>query len=228
MHALRGACVVAAACVALAACTPAQHLLLSVLPDNTIPILLSHLERVSDTNRRRIAAFEQAGDWNGLAKFAEENTAKEPNNGSWWLVAGYAYSRQNNHARAIDCYRELVRLEPDTPDGWNLLAQEYRLTGEPQRAVDLLNRALTGLRDSPVTLFLLGESYSDLNRFEPAARAYRQALDLDAGLAPAWIGLARAHARLGRLAEAESIARSLEQANPSLAAAIRKEIGGAR
>jgi tetratricopeptide (TPR) repeat protein len=220
-------CAAVAALAALAACTPGQHLLISLLPDGTIPILLSHLERESDINRRRVAELEQAADWDGLAKFADDNIAKDRNNASWWLVAGYAHSRQKKHARAIACFQEIVRLEPDAADGWNFLGQEYRAAGEAQRAVEVLSRALTILRDAPVTLLLLGESYSDLNRFEAAARAYRQALDLDAGLTPAWIGLARSHIRLGRHAEAESIARAAEKSDPRLAAAIRDEIRAA-
>ena len=122
----------------------------------------------------------------------------------------------------------MVRLEPDSPDGWNLLAQEHRAAGESQRAVDVLTQALTALRDSEFTLFLLGESYSDLGRFELAARSYRQALDLDGGLMPAWAGLARSQIKLGRMSEAESIARSVEKNNPQLATAIRAEMKAQR
>lgn len=218
---------IVASCACVAACTPAQQLLFSLIPDGTIPILLSNLERESDTNRQRVAALEQAGDWAGLAKFADENIAKSPSNTGWWLVAGYANSRLKNHARAIECFRELVRLEPDAADGWNLLAQEYRLMGEPQRAVEVLTQGLAALRDAPITLMLLGESYSDLGQFEPAGRAYRQALDLDAGLMPAWSGLARSHIRAGRMTDAESIARAVEKSNPQLAAVIRNEIRAA-
>jgi len=227
IHAMRSWFVAAAACAVLVACTPMQHLLFSVIPDGTIPMLLSHLERESDTNRRRVAELEQAADWEGLARFADENIAKERNNASWWLVAGYANSRQKKHARAIECFQEMVRLEPDAPDGWNFLAQEYRAAGDAQRAVDVLTQALTAVRDSPVTLLLLGESYSDLGRFELAARAYRQALDLDGELTPAWVGLARSHIKTGRVAEAESIVRAVEKSNPQLAAAIRNEISAA-
>ena len=219
--------VAAAACAMLAACTPAGQLLFSLIPDGTIPTLLSHLERESDINRRRVAELERSADWVGLAKFAEENIAKGQSNASWWLVAGYANSRQKNHRRAIECFRELIRLEPDSPDGWNLLAQEYRAAGESQRAVEVLTQALTALRDSALTLMLLGESYSDLGRFELAARSYRQALDLDGGLTPAWAGLARSHIKLGRMSEAEGIARSVEKSYPQLAAAIRNEINAA-
>ena len=211
-------------CALLSACTPAHQLLFSLIPDGTVSTLLSHLERESDTNRRRVAELDQAGDWEGLAKFADENLAKDRSNASWWLVAGYAHSRQKKHERAIECFQEMVRLEPQAPDGWNLLAQEHRVAGNSRRAVEVLTRALTALRDSAVTLLLLGESYSDLARFDLAARAYRQALDVDNGLAPAWTGLARSYIRLGQLAEAESIARSVEKSNPQLAAAIRNEI----
>ena len=215
--------VIAAACAMLVACTPAQ-LLFTLIPDGTIPTLLSHMERESDTNRRRVGELERSADWQGLAKFADENIAKDRANASWWLVAGYANSRQNNRERAIECFRELIRLEPDSPDGWNLLAQEYRAAGESQRAVEVLTQALSALRDAALTLLLLGESYSDLGRFELAARSYRQALDIDGGLTLAWAGLARSQIRLGRANEAERIARALEKHNPQLAALIRNEI----
>ena len=214
-------------CAALNACTPAGQVLFSLLPDGTIPIMLSNLERESDTNRRRLAELERKADWMGLVTFAEENIAKEASNASWWLVAGYAYSRQKNHPRAIACFREMIRLEPDSAEGWNLLGQEHRAAGESQRAVAVLTQALTALRDSAVTLMLLGESYSDIGQFDLAVRPYRQALDIDAGLMPAWSGLARAQIKRGQLAEAERIARSLEKNNPPLAAAIRTEIGAA-
>ncbi len=230
ISALRGSFIVVVLGALLSGCTTAGQLLFALVPDGTIPILLGKLERESDTNRQRVAELERNADWSGLAKFADENIAKEPNNASWWLVAGHANSKQKNHMRAIECYREIVRLTPDEADGWNLLAQEYRVTGDPRRAVEVLTRALTALRESAVTLTLLGESYSDLAQFEPAARAYRQALDIDGGLMQAWAGLARAHIRLGRNAEAESIARAVEKfnpPNPRLAAAIRNEIGAA-
>lgn len=219
-----------AACALIAGCTLPGQLLYALVPDGTIPMLLGKLERESDVNRQRVAELERKGDWEGLAKFADENIAKEPNNSSWWLVAGYANAKQKKHARAIECFQEIVRLDPTLPDGWNLLAQEHRTVGDSQRAVDVLTRALMALRDSAVTLTLLGESYSDLAQFEQAGRSYRQALDIDGGLMQAWAGLARSHIKLGRMSEAESIARAVEKfnpPNPQLAAAIRNEMGAA-
>ncbi len=206
--------------------TPAQQLLLAAIPDGTLSVLLSHFERAPSANRQRVAELEQRGDWVGLAQFAEDNIAKDRPNAAWWMVAGYAYSQQKQHFRAIQCFGEMVRLEPDMPEGWNLLAQEHRTVGDPRRALSILNNALLALRDSPTTLMTLGDVYGDLGRFDEAVRAYRRALDLDGGLTPAWAGLARSYIKLGRPSEAEGIARSMEKSNPKLAAAIRQEIAG--
>src|SRR5262245_18260075 len=82
-------------------CTPQQQLLMSLLPDGTIPVFLSNFAQVDDTNRRRIAEFEQRRDWDGLAHFAEENVKLDKANSDWWVVAGYAYSQRGKRKQAI-------------------------------------------------------------------------------------------------------------------------------
>lgn len=207
----------ALALAVLAACTPQSALLMSALPAGTVPVLLSHLQGVDDSNRRRIAELESRGDWQGLAQFAEENLARDRNNADWWLVAGYAYSQLGSHARAAQCFSEMVRLAPDDMLSWNLLAQSYRAGGEPARAVQVLNSAVLVRKDVPATWFLLGESYSDLGRFDPAAAAYREALQLNGNFAQAWFGLGRASARLGRADDFDKTVQALRRLDPALA-----------
>ena len=211
-------CVVAAAFMTLCAgCTPQQQLLMSLLPDGTIPVLLSHFDKVDDTNRRRIAEFEQRRDWEGLARFAEENVRKDKLNGDWWIVAGYAYSQGGQRKRAIECYNEVVRLAPEDELGWNLLAQSYRFDRQPERALQVVNRALNVSRQEPPTWILQGDIYSDLGRFEPAVRSYQEALKLDQRYGQAWLGMGKAYARLGRNAEVKEVATVLQKLDPELA-----------
>lgn len=207
---------------ALAACTPQTSALLALMPDSTVPILLGHLEGVSDTNRQRLAEFERRGDWNGLARFAEKNLALDRSSADWWTVAGYAYSRLGQYPRAIECYSEVVRLAPDEITGWNLLAQAWRAAGQPQRAIATLDNALLIRKDAPVTFYLLGESYSDTGRLRPAVDAYQQALKLNPDFAQAWYGMGRAYARQERYAEAADIVKALEKLDPRLAAELSK------
>lgn len=207
-------------CGALAACTPQTSLLMAVLPEGTVPTLLSHLERVDDSNRQRLVEFERRGDWNGLAAFAEENLAKDKSNADWWMVTGYAYSQLGRHPRAIECYAEAVRLAPDDATPWNLLAQAYRAAGQPQRAIATLNNALLVRQDSPMTFYVLGESYSDVGRLEAAVGAYQQAVKLNNEFAQAWFGMGRVDIRLGRDAEAREIVKLLERLDQRLASEL--------
>ncbi|MGH8662155.1 MAG: tetratricopeptide repeat protein [Burkholderiales bacterium] len=205
------------ALLALAACTPQAAAILSVLPDGTVPVLLSHLEGMEEGNRKRVADLEARRDWDGLAKLAEDNLSRDRNNSDWWTVAGYAHSQAGRHPRAIQCYSEVVRLAPDEMLGWNLLAQSYRAAKQPARAVQTLNNALRVRTDAAETWYLLGESYSDLDRDAPAASAYHAALQLNGQFARAWFGLGRAYARLGRGAEFEQSLQSLQKLDPALA-----------
>lgn len=217
------AAVCVSAVLALGGCTPEQHLLLSLIPDGTFPILLSHLEKTDDKNRRRVAELDERGDWNGLVQLAEKNLAQDRSNSDWWMVKGYAYTQLGEHEQAAGCYEELVRLGPDNMLGWNLLAQSQRAARQPQRAAQTLNNALLIRSDSPATWFLLGESYTDLGSYQPAAQAYRQAVRLNREFSQAWYGLGRAYAKQGKQAEFEQIVQSLARLDPPLAQQLAKE-----
>lgn len=217
------AAIYVSAIAALAGCTPDQQLLFSLIPDGTFPILLSHLEKTSDTNRRRVAELDARGDWNGLVQFAEENLAHDRSNTDWWMVKGYGYMQLGQHEQAAECYSEIVRLRPDNMLGWNLLAQSQRAARQPQRAAQTLNNALLIRQDSPATWYLLGESYTDLGRYQPAAKAYRQAVRLNREFAQAWYGLGRSYARQGRQTDFEQIVHTLARLDPPLAQQLAKE-----
>lgn len=201
----------------LPACTPPAAVLFSLLPDGTIPTLLSQMQGVDESNRKRMVELESRKDWDGLTKLAEENLVRDRNNSDWWTVAGYAHSQAGRHPRASECYSEVVRLVPDEMLGWTLLAQSYRDAKQPLRAVQALNNAHRVRQGTVESWFLLGESYSDLDRDLPAAAAYREALQHNGEFARAWFGLGRAYARLGRRAEYEQVLKRLEPLDAPLA-----------
>jgi predicted Zn-dependent protease len=101
--------------------------------------------------------------------------------------------------------------------GWNLLAQAYRDAGQPLRAVQTLNNAHLVRSGTPATYYLLGESYSDLNRYLPAAAAYREAVKLDSKFVQAWFGLGRSAAQLGQRGDYDQALKALRELDPALA-----------
>lgn len=213
--------VAAAALLLSAACTPQQALISALVPDGTLSVLLGHMQGVPDANRQRVAELEKKGDWAGLAKFAEDNIAKDPFSSEWRVVAGYAHSQLRDYPKAIAHFSELVRMTPDDAAGYHFLAEAQRAAGQSDRAVNTLERALLVVRESPVTFQLLGEANSDLARYLPAATAYRRALAIDPKFDEAWFGLGRASLRLARNSDAREALRALEQMRSPRAAQLR-------
>lgn len=202
-------------------CTPQQMLVQALIPDGTASMLLSHLQSVEDGNRRKIIDMEQKGDWAGLARFADVNIVSDPFSPEWRMIGGYAQLQLRDYSRAATYFSEMIRLAPDDATGYHFLAGTQRAAGQPQRAVATLERALLVVRESPLTHQLLGEAYSDLGRFRPAAESYRRALALDPMLADAWFGMGRASLQLGRTADARDALTELERLRSPRATQLR-------
>lgn len=212
----------AGACVAFClGCTPQQILMQALIPDGTTSMLLSHLQTVEDGNRRRVIEMEQKGDWAGLSRFADRNIAADPFSPEWRMIGGYAQLQLRDYSGAMTYFSEMIRLAPDDAAGYHFLAETQRAAGQPERAVTTLERALLVVRESPLTHQLLGEAYSDLGRFRPAAASYQRALALEPMLADAWFGMGRASLQLGRAADARDALTELERLRSPRATDLR-------
>lgn len=207
--------------VALSACTPQQMLVQALIPDGTASMLLSHLQGVEDGNRRRVIDMEQKGDWAGLGRFADSNIAADPFSPEWRMIGGYAQLQLRDYPRATAYFSEMIRLAPDDAAGYHFLAETQRTAGQPLRAVSTLERALLVVRESPLTHQLLGEAYSDLGRYRPAAESYNRALAMDPMRVDALFGLGRASLQLGRKADARDALSELERLRSPRATELR-------
>ena len=199
------------------ACTPQTALVAAAVPSGTTSVLLSQTERVRDDNRRQIVAYEQARDWTGLARLADENLKRDPHTPDWRLIAGYAYTQLGQHAQAAAQYAEAVRLEPDMTLYWTLLAQSWRAAGQPERALAVLDNASLARRDDPQIPVLQGDIRLDQGRATAAIQAYRTALAIDERHVPAWRGLERAHRASGNSDEAVRAGREAQRITESVA-----------
>lgn len=206
----------------LAACTPQQMLLSALVPDGTASMLLGDLQGIADANRQRIAELEQRGDWPGLAAFAEQNISRDPFSAEWRLVAGYAWSQAREFGRAAAQFAEMVRIAPDEVLAYHLLAEAQRESGQPERAVVTLERALQIDREPAQTLRLLGDAEAARGRHAAAMEAYRRGLSTQANMAPAWFGLGRSALRLGRERDAAEALANLQRLQAPQAAELQK------
>jgi predicted Zn-dependent protease len=201
----------------LGACSTPPPYTEGKLPDGTVSVLLAHLKKFGEGDQKLISELEYHKEWGALAKLAEVQVAADRHNADWWFVAGYAYSKSSRHGLAVERFTERVRLAPDDMVGWNLLAQAQRDAGQPLRAAQTLNNAHLVRPGTPSTYYLLGESYSDLGRYLPAAAAYRESVKLDSKFAQAWFGLGRAAAQLGQRGDYDQALKALRELDPALA-----------
>jgi tetratricopeptide (TPR) repeat protein len=115
---------------------------------------------------------------------------------------GLVHLDKGDHQRALDC---LVRAAMHDPQNWGTLtalSAVYLRLNATEMAAQTLERARAANPEDVSVLLTLGEIYTEEREYELARDVFRQALALEADLAPAAMGLATACAYLGQFAEA--------------------------
>ncbi len=107
-------------------------------------------------------------------------------------------------AEAERGYREILHVQPGHADSLHLLGVLALQTGNPEPALELIQRAVALRPDGAVYRNNLGQVLERLGRIEDAARAYEAAIELDPLDAEPVNNLGRLLERQERLADAET------------------------
>jgi len=100
------------------------------------------------------------------------------NNPAAWALKGDVLRAQGQLEPAIDCYHRALIYRPDWPDVQVTLAELYRLSNRPQRALATLDRLRdqrSGSQLPPRAQLLRGQALADLSQYEAARMCLRQA-----------------------------------------------------
>lgn len=179
--------------------------------------LMNNMKTVDAPNQEKLAELEAKKDWDGMIAFADQNLKVDPASPDWWMVKGYAYTQLARYEDAAAAFTKVVQYSPDQIDGYNLLAESYRVMGKPELAIRTLDRALRVNQESATTYFLIGQCFNDLKQPDRAVEYYELALRRDGKLVDAWVGLGVAYARLGRTAEFDQVEKTLRGLAPARA-----------
>ncbi len=171
---------------------------------------------------QRVYDLEKKQDWNGLIEYAREQSALNPDSPDWDIIAGYAWLQVRNYARAVAALNRATRRSPEDVDGWNLLGEAHRLSGDAQAAIRTLEHAVTVGRASGPAHYLLGEAYRDYGRPDRAIRSYRESIRIDPEFAATWFGLGLAYRQTGQRDEFRETLERLRMLNPELAKELEK------
>jgi tetratricopeptide (TPR) repeat protein len=199
--------------------SPQASMVMDVLSFMTpaLQVLVNNMKTVDAPNQKKLAELEAKKDWEGMVAFAQKNLKVDSMNADWWMVLGYAYTQMARYEDAAAAFQRVVEYSPDLVDGYNLLAESYRVQGKCPEAIRVLDRALRVNQESSQTYLLIGECFSDLKQPERAVEYYRLALRRDSELVGAWYGLGVAYARLGRTSEFDQVEEGLRKLSPQRA-----------
>ncbi len=138
----------------------------------------------------------------------EETAEANPHQAARWMrLEGAVEQRAGHHAEALRLYERAAGFEPTDIGLRAQLIGLYRARGEEARAVPHL-RAVADLLPGNAELRVeLGRALLSLERWDEAARAFREALGVRSDLDPAWDGLGVALTAQGHMTEAEDVLR---------------------
>jgi predicted CXXCH cytochrome family protein len=106
----------------------------------------------------------------------------KPESAEYYLHLGDAYTNNAEISKAVPLYEEATRRKPDSLVALRKWGFSLRSSGQPQRAIDVLKRALAVTPDA-TAWHELGLAYVDLRSKDEAVAAFQKAADLDEDMA---------------------------------------------
>ena len=114
---------------------------------------------------------------------------------------GFCYDELGNYAKAIEAYKQAIRIDPDYADThYNLhhnLGIDYSSMGNYAKAIEAYKQAIRIEPDYADNYYGLGIVYYKLSFYEDAMESFKQAIRIDPDYADAYYGLGIAYGALG-------------------------------
>jgi Flp pilus assembly protein TadD len=122
---------------------------------------------------------------------------------------GLVYADKKNFAQALNCLVRAAMLNPRSWSTLTALSGVYLELDAKEMAAQTLEQARAIKPRDPNVLVTLGEIYQKEREYELARDAFRQALEVEADLAPAEMGFGWASLHLGQNSEAVTVFENL-------------------
>lgn len=136
-----------------------------------------------------------------------------------WVLGYVELFVSDNPKRAIESGRRALAFEPNNADGHALLAVSYIYAGQPDRARDLIQRAMRLNPHYPSQYpSVLGYAHFFSGRYDDARVALQEALEQNPERLPPNVYLAATYVRAGQLDEARWQAKMIRSIDPLFSA----------
>jgi tetratricopeptide (TPR) repeat protein len=154
-----------------------------------------------------IATAQQAqasNDYSTAVNNYKQAVKLRPDIPELWANLGLMQHEVKDYAEATHSFQQALRLKLSLYVPNLFMGIDYLRMGKAQEAIPYLLKAEKMNATDSLPPFTLGQAYSSLGKFLPAAHAYERAIHLDPQKSSAWFGLG-----IVRLDQVEKDARSL-------------------
>jgi tetratricopeptide (TPR) repeat protein len=124
-------------------------------------------------------SYAQSGQTTSAESAYRNAVLLQPDTVDWKLGLTQAVLRQRKYGEAVTLCEELIKKFPERTDLWLIQASAYVGLGQPLKAAEDYEIVERMGKATPASQFTLGDIYANEGLLEPAARAYRSAVDLD-------------------------------------------------
>lgn len=163
------------------------------------------------------ACYEGAADWESLTAIAQMLLNMNPRHSEALFYLATIKYHQGAAADAVQLARQSLAADQHNIKALNLLAIAYAQMGHVSQAKAVFDQALQLRPTEAMTSYNYGLFCMDNGWFDQAIEKFTQAVEVDPGHLPAYIGLAEAYLRKGEKNRARRWAEralSLEPDNP--------------
>jgi len=154
-----------------------------------------------------------------VTSFQKAQIGEYQKTADYWYNLGCFYGESGLYNKAIEAYKQAIRIMPDLAEAHSNLGVTYGKLGRYAEAIEAYKQAIRINPDYAKAHSNLGLAYAKLGRDSEAIEAYKQAIRINPDLADAHYGLGLRYGKLGRYAEAIESFKQAIRINPDYAKA---------
>ena len=159
-------------------------------------------------------------NWEELAKYWQKQTETYPRIYTSWYYLGLAYLRIGLYSKAIENFRQALRIAPQFALAWARIGEVYQILHRNNDAIAAERQALQIDPEQSRAWFILGLGYFNLQQYEIAIEAFRQAVRYGPDISEYWAMLAFAYHTNGNQTAALDAVEKTRQIDPVTAEGI--------
>ncbi len=183
--------------------------------EQTLINLVQRLPHLAEARLALVDHYLERDKPNKALNVAEDAASRFPLNSSAWQKLADVRAALQNRPGEREALGYAMKISPRNLDAARQLARSYASTGETDRAVEIMQQAITWDRLDRLTHEYYAYMLEKSGKRAEAVEAVRIALDLDPGSQWAWGAYSEWSAKLGHPEEAPGLVRQMVAERPN-------------